>query len=312
MAPAAPAGVSLTLIDHVEDLVGEPHGFGSLVFDTQGRLVADGSRTWLYTTLFEDGRWTSWRRSLDLDTLACGPGRRILVPAGDDLVAVIHHVVALEGGRHLALYSNGLGVRAALADGPEGPFRRLDDFALDPVTAWETLGKPPRACSLEANGAFVPIIEDERVLEFWEGYDSYHWQEKRGDLGWVRLRFDKTAATLAVLERHPDNPLRLRPPDWACARCGGNLAADVRIAGRHAFFYYLRPDPGELVMALVLGEDPFMFGARTPWVYDRLLGSEVVAEKFQKVLRPDGTMLLFYESKLRDESWRTGMRRYRF
>jgi hypothetical protein len=304
-----PNGVSLRLVEHVEDLLGEPHGFGSLLFDTSGRLSTRHGRTWLYTTTLEDGRWTSWSRPFNLATRQTGPARRILVPEGVDQATVVHHVMELQDGRALAFYSNGSGVRAALAGAPASHFTPLEGFALDATEPWETLGKSNRQVSLEANGAYVRIAETNGHLEFWEGYDSYHRHRKRGDLGWARMRFEKAASKLHLIERHRANPLHLRPAGWACARCGGNLASDVLIGGQHAFFYYLRPDVNQVLMAVSLSQDGLFQGPSTPWIFDRLRGREALAEKFQKI-QLGKQMLLFYESKLTDGSWRTGLRNY--
>jgi hypothetical protein len=307
---SAPAGrTSLRLLEHREDILGEPHGFGTLPFDTHGSLVAAGTRTSLWTTALEHGGWTSWRRDLDLADLSHGPAQRVLEPAGDDLMAVVHHVIVLDDGRSLALYSNGCGLRGALAAAPEAPLERLAGFRLDPSEPWELLGRRPTECSLEANGAYARIEETDDALEFWEGYDSYHPGEKRGDLGWVRLRFDKRAGTLAAVGRHPANPLPFRPAGWACARCGGNLASDIRVDGRGLFPYYLRPDPEHVVLAAVAGDDPLFLDAGDPFDFDVLAGHEALAEKFEKV-EVGGDLLVFYESRHDDGSWHTGVRRY--
>jgi hypothetical protein len=299
----------MRLLEHCPDLLGEAHGFGTLPFDPRGRLVAEGSRTRLWTTLEETGGWTTWRRDLDLDGLAHGPATRVLEPSDDDLMAVVHDVIVLADGRALALYSNGRGLRAALAPHQDAPFERLDGFALDPEEPWELLGKRPDECSLEANGAHVLVEETSEALELWVGYDSYHRDEKRGDLGWVRLRLDLRADSLTALGRHERNPLPFRPKGWACARCGGNLATDVRVGERRIFFYYLRPDPARVVLAAVSGDDPLFLDADAPVEYDTLSGPEVLAEKFEAVVW-GGDLLVFYESRHADGSWHTALRRY--
>jgi hypothetical protein len=81
------------------------------------------------------------------------------------------------------------------------------------------------------------------------------------------------------------------------------------VGGAHSFFYYLRPDPERVRMAVVTGPDPLFLGSQTPVLHDEIAGREVLAEKFQKVL-VDGDLLLFYESKHADGSWHTAVRRY--
>src|SRR5439155_25765277 len=103
----------MRLLEHHEDIVGEPEGFGSLLFESRGHLVASGTQAARYTTALADGRWTSWRRDVDLADLTTGPARPVLDPSGDDVNSVIHHVLELDDGPALAFYSNGRGVRAA-------------------------------------------------------------------------------------------------------------------------------------------------------------------------------------------------------
>lgn len=306
--------VQLALRSHVEDVCGDAadSGFGSLLFDTDGRVsLHDGTRTWLYTTRRDSMRgWMSVVREFDLRSLDLGPSIPVLQPGPEDAWAVIHHVLQIAPGTCLALYSSGAGVRAAVAPAPNSAFSRDPDFVLQPADGWEHGGAGPHGWSLEANAAYVKIDEDSAQLEFWEGYDSYHRDEVRGDLGWARLAFDKTRGRLRLLSRHPDNPLDFRPDGFICARCGGNLASDVRIQGQRAFFYYARPDRSELAAYVALAGDPLFQAPTLRQAFDRPRGNEEVIEKFQTYML-DGTFHLLYESRLSNGWWRTGLRRYR-
>jgi len=299
---------------HIEDLCGDDadSGFGSLLFASDGRLALEAAgTTWLYTTARGDeGRWMSAARRLDPERLALGPARTVLEPEGRDRWAVIHHVLRVGEGLVLAFYSNGRGVRAALAETPGGPFRADPDFTLEPRAHWELCPSGAAASSLEANGAFVPIDEDEERLLFWEGYDSYCPSELGGELGWVKLELDKRARRVRMIEAHPANPLALRLEGYACARCGGNLASDVVLNGQRVFFYYTRRSRSELEVHAALSDDPLFQRPVFVGPFDRPLGNEEVAEKFQAYSR-DGALNLFYESRLANGRWRTGVRRYR-
>lgn len=304
------AGASPLRLDlHVEDLLGEAQGFGSLLFDAEGRVISEGGQTWLYTTLHDGRRWTSWVRRLHLGTRAVSPARQVLAPVDGEDRAVLHHVFAAREGLVVGFYSNGCGVRAATAPSPEGPFSPVPGFALDPVTGWETRGQAADDWSLEANGAFLPCGSANGELIFWEGYDSYRRSGRLGDLGWARIRLDLGDGTLGLVERNSGNPLRFRPENWACARCGGNLASGLKIRDRYPFFYYARPDADSLVLALALSDDPlFLDGQELYWV-GRPEGREVLIEKFQ-AHDLEGALLLFYESQFADGTWRTGLRSY--
>lgn len=300
----------LVLVDHVPDLLGEPHGFGSFLFDQTGTPIIEDGAIWLYTTRLEEHGWDSWVRRFDLSTLRQGPARRILVPdAGCDR-AVLHHVLTLADDLIVGFYCDGLGFRAALSTAPNDPFVPDPTFVVRPEIGWETRGEGAAAWSLECNGASVLIEDTADAAVFWQGYDSYRRDGRLGDLGWIRIRVDKSARTVRPLDRHPDNPLRFRQPRWACARCGGNLSSDVIVAGKRAFFYYIRPDESQFLIGMSLSPDPLFLRDIEHHVIGGALGDEAVAEKFQAVRRGD-ELLLFYESRHKDGSWRTGLRRYR-
>lgn len=299
------------LLEHREDLLGEPHGFGCLPFDSKGRLHALEGQTWLYSTFQEaDGRWTSWVRRFDLGTLTAGPARRTLLPVEGEDRAVIHHVIVLAPQLVLALYTSGRGVRAAVATGPEATFRTVEGFHLLPALDWELAGRPAQDCSLEANGGHVLVREDATELVFWQNYDSYRPREFGGDIGWFLCRLDKRSGGLELLDR-AGGPLAFRPEAWPCARCGSALSSELSIGGRHAFFYYVRRNGQELRIALALSDDPLFRRVDETGLIGGPLGQEEVVEKFQALPSGADEFLLFYESRFQDKSWHTGLRRYR-
>lgn len=316
-APTPPTAVlaidpesPLVLVEHVPDVLGEAHGFGGFLCDRNGRLVIEDGLTWLYTTKFAGGLWESWARRFDLATMEHGPARRVLQPnAGDDR-AVLHHVVAVADDLIVGLYCDGLGFSAGVATAPDAAFVRDPGFALRPEIGWETRGESVEGWSLECNGAHVLCEDTPEALVFWQGYDSYRRDGRLGDLGWVRLRVDKATREVRALERHAGNPLAFRNSDWSCVRCGGNLSSDVRIAGKRAFFYYIRPNDSQFFIGMALCSDPMFLRDVRCHIVGAALEEEAVAEKFQAIQR-DEELLLFYESRFEDGTWRTGLRRYR-
>jgi hypothetical protein len=303
-------GSPLVLIDHNADVLGEAHGFGGFLFDRAGRPIIEDGVTWLYTTQIIGGKWESWVRRFDLNTLRPGPARRVLLPSAGQDRAVLHHIVAIEDDFILGLYCDGVGISAGIANAPDADFVSDQTFALQPEIGWETRGGSAEVWSLESNGAYVLCEDTADETVFWQGYDSYRPDGRLGDLGWAKVRVDKSTRRVELLERHPDNPLAFRNPVWSCARCGGNLSSDVRIGGKRAFFYYLRPNISEMFIGLALSDDPLFIHDVSHYVVDTILDEETVAEKFQAIQSPDA-LLVFYENRLKDGSWRTGVRRYR-
>ncbi|MCF8113063.1 MAG: hypothetical protein K9K21_04315 [Desulfotignum sp.] len=301
----------LKLIEHIDDILDEAHGFGSFLFNTQGQTVVEHGGTWLYTTLLANGNWESWVRPFDLKTMKAGPSKRVLVPLSEDLRgAVLHHVIRITPDFFVGFFSNGRGVRAAVATTPDAIFTRDTYFGIDPVQGWETHEETIDGWALEANGAFVKIYEDVDSVIFWEGYDSYLSSRKLGDLAWAKIRIDKNMRNISLVERHPNNPLPFRDSSWSCARCGGNLSSNVRIDGQHAFFYYFRPfNSSNAFIGLALCSDPLFQKNVTHFLVDHMHGQEDVAEKFQ-VIQKENELLLFSENRFKDGSWRTGVRRF--
>ena len=309
----------LALVEYKADILAEEHGFGGFLFDLQGRPVLSGSRAWLYTTRCEAGLWHSWVRRFDLLSHAWDAPRRVLSPAPGSDRAVLHHVLQLGEALTVGFLCDGEGIGLATAPAPDADsapdadagFRIRPGFALRPEPGWETRGGPVAGWSLEANGAHVLVSDSPDTAVLWLGYDSYRREGRLGDLGWARVRIDKRSGAAAVLERHPANPLGFRAPGWACARCGGNLAAGRLADGRFAFFFYVRPSETECHIALALSPDPLFLRDVERFILDSVIGEEVVAEKFEAFVLA-GDLHLFYESKHRDGSWHTGFRRYRF
>ena len=300
----------LTLTGYRMDVLGEPHGFGGFLFDTAGRLVAQDGWTWLYTTRIVAGRWESWARRFRPETLEREAARLVLRPAADRDRAVLHHVIAVAPDFHVGFLCDGRGITAATAPAPEGDFTIDPDFALYPEVGWETRGGAVEGWSLESNGAVVPVSEDAGSVTFWQGYDSYRKEGGFGELGWARLRIDKVTRRITLEARHEGNPLKFLQDGAICARCGGNLDRDIRIGGKHAFFFYTRPTRRTLRIGLALSEDPLFFDGVEIEMFDDLMGDEQVAEKFEALQFGD-QLHLFYESMLKDQSWRTGVRTYR-
>lgn len=308
--PAIEPECPLVLVAHSPDVLGEAHGFGGFLFDCNGKpLISDGL-TWLYTTKLIAGTWESWVRPFNFATLEHGTARRVLVPDQGRDRAVLHHIVAVADDFFVGFYCDGLGFSAAVATAPDGDFVHDPGFALRPEIGWETRGSGPEGWSLECNGAFVLREDTPAAVAFWLGYDSYRRNGRLGDLGWVGVRVDKATRHVTALDRHPNNPLPFREPDWACARCGGNLSSDVTIAGRKAFFYYIRPDEPRFFIGMALSSDPLFSRDVSHYIIGDGLGEEAIAEKFQAIRRGD-ELLLFYESRFNDGTWHTGLRRYR-
>lgn len=301
----------LVLIEHQSDILGEAHGFGGFLFDRTGRIVLDPEgATWLYTTQIVGGRWESWVRRFNVNTLEAGPARLVLLPETGRDRAVLHHIVAIADDLIVGFHCTGRGIGACVAPAPDADFIVDPDFILEPVSGWETRNGPTDGWSLESNGAYVLIEDTDRHTIFWQGYDSYRREGRLGDLGWVKVRVDKVTRRVQLIGRHPGNPLAFRQPAWRCVRCGGNLSSEVRIHGKHAFFYYLRPNESEVFLGLTLSSDPLFFDAPQHHVVDTALGDEAVIEKFE-VVEAEGHIVMFYESQFIDGSWHTGLRRYR-
>jgi hypothetical protein len=294
-------------------------GFGALLYGARGTVVMHaGHKTWLYTTGLSSppppgrrnwyGKWISYVRELDLDTLASGPSKIALDLGGKDRWAVIHDVIEVGPNLFVAFYSANGGVRAAVSERPDAAFDTVRDFEVVVTDAWERQGG--REQSLESNGAHVLIGDSEAEATLWLGYDSYHVDRTAGQLGWAKIRIDKKSRDVQLLGKYPGNPLPMLGNGYIAARCGGNLATDIRLGGERAFFYYSRPDTQKIMLTVALSPDP-LFGRVSRIVeLEPPLGDEKVIEKFEAYMLDD-ELHIIYENKLSSGRWGTGMRVYK-
>jgi len=301
-------------------LPGPEHaGFGSLLYDENGELVLhDGNKTWLYTAgLFEPptggrrdwyGKWISYVREFDVKTLVSGTSEIALGLADADRWAVIHDVIEASPKLFVAFYSANGGVRAATGDRPNGIFNPVHDFKIEVTEPWEKEGG--KIDSLESNGAHVLIEETDRILTLWLGYDSYHVDRTAGQLGWAKVRIDKKAGNVELLEKHPRNPLSMLPKDYLAARCGGNLASNIRLGGQYVFFYYSRRSKTKIMLTAALASDPLFQHVTNIVEIEPPLGDEKVIEKFESYMF-DGELHIIYENQLASGHWGTGIRVYK-
>jgi hypothetical protein len=294
-------------------------GFGSLLYDEKGELVLhDGHKTWLYTTGLSErpsgdqrdwyGKWISYVREFDAKTLVSGPSKVVLGLADADRWAVIHDVIDVRPGLIVAFYSANGAVRAAVSDKPDGLFTAVRNFKIEVTDPWEKEGG--RESSLESNGAHVLIRESHEAVTLWLGYDSYHVDRTAGQLGWAKVRIDKASRDVELMEKFPGNPLRLLPKGFIAARCGGNLATNIRLGNQHAFFYYSRPDTKKIMLTLALSPDPLFSRITKTVEIEPPLGDERVIEKFESYMLDD-ELHIVYENKLASNHWGTGIRIYK-
>ena len=317
--PVRVGPVELTQVHHDENLLPDRghSGFGALLYDAEGQLVMEGDRTWLYTTgLFEApepgrrdwyGKWVSHVRDFDPRTLASGDRKVTLGLSDDDQWAVIHTAIKATDDLFVVFYSTNGRVRAATSPRPDGVFRADPEFSLEVTEAWEDEGGEED--SLESTGGFRTIADTDEALEFWLLYDSYHVDQTRGDLGWARVRVDKATGDVELLGKDPDGPLPLRPEGYIAARAGGNLGSDVRLGGKHALFYYLRPSKEVITLTAALSDDPSFRSVDEIVEFGPVQGTEEVVEKFQSYMADD-LLHVIYENKLASGHWGTGVRVY--
>lgn len=311
---------TLKRIHHDENLLPDQGhaGFGSLLFDVDGNLVLEKEGlSWLYTTgLFEAptggqrdwyGKWVSHVRTFNPKTLVSGEKKLSLGLASGEGWAVIHHAIKVSEDLYLAFYSTNVGVRAAIADKPDSEFTAIPDFELTVTEPWEDEGGEKD--SLESCGGHVKVSNTEKAFEFYLIYDSYHVDATRGELGWAKLKLDKASRKISLLEKHPGNPLNLRPENYIAARAGGNVAADIQFDGNHTFFYYTRPNRNIIMMAAALSPDPLFQNITHRVEFDTPLGNEIVIEKFEAYVL-DNILHIIYENKLSSDHWGTGIRMY--
>ena len=297
----------------------EHAGFGSLLYDEKGELVLhDGNKTWLYTTGLSEaaargqrdwyGKWISYVREFNVKALVSGKPKIALGLADADRWAVIHDVMKASANLFIAFYSANGSVRAAIGDKPDGLFKAVPGFTIEVTDAWEKEGG--KVNSLESNGAHVLINQTEHDLTLWLGYDSYHVDQTAGQLGWAKVRIDKTSGSVELVEKHPRNPLPMLPENYIAARCGGNLATNIRLGGKYAFFYYSRRSKQRIMLTVALSPDPLFQHISDIVEIEPPLRNELVIEKFETYMF-DGELHIIYENKLASGHWGTGIRIYK-
>jgi hypothetical protein len=315
------ANMRLERIHHESMLLADSQhaGFGSLLYDQNGELVLHGdNKTWLYTTgLFEApaggerdwyGKWISYAREFNVQTLVSGDSKVVLGLADADRWAVIHDVIKASENLFVAFYSANGGVRAAVSDKPDGPFKAVHNFKIEVTDPWERKGG--KLSSLESNGAHVLAEETGQVLDLWLGYDSYHVDRTAGQLGWAKVRIYKGSGDVELVEKHPGNPLPILPRNYIAARCGGNLATSIRFGGQYAFFYYSRRSRQKIMLTAALASDPLFQHITSIVEIEPPLGDEKVIEKFESYMF-DNELHIIYENHLASGHWGTGMRIYK-
>lgn len=314
-------GTRLARTHHDQNLLPDRQNasFGSLLYDERGELILhDGNKTWMYTSgLFEAptggqrdwyGKWISYAREFDVKTLQSGKSKIVLGLAGADRWAVIHDVIRASANLFVAFYSANGGVKAAISDRPDGIFKAVRDFKIETTDAWEKAGG--QIDSLESNGAHALIEDTDDLLTLWLGYDSYHVDETAGQLGWAKVRINKKSRTVEFVEKHPGNPLPMLPRNYIAARCGGNLAASVRLGGQYVFFYYTRRNKEQMMLTAALSSDPLFQHITNIVELEPPLGDEKVIEKFESYMLDD-ELHIIYENRLGSGHWGTGIRIYK-
>jgi hypothetical protein len=184
----------------------------------------------------------------------------------------------------------------------------VNDFGIQVTDEWEKRGGTVN--SVESNGAHVLIEDAGDSLTLWLCYDSYHVDATAGQLGWAKIRIDKRSGAVSLLEKHPNNPIRVLPSGYIAARCGGNLASNIRFGNQYVFFYYSRPSTQKIMLTAALSDDPLFQHITKIVELEPPLGDEQVIEKFESYLASDGLHII-YENQLRSGHWGTGMRIYR-
>ncbi len=97
---------------------------------------------------------------------------------------------------------------------------------------------------------------------------------------------------------------------YIAARCGGNLAANFRIGGKHVLFYYSRPNKEKIMLTAALSEDALFQHITKLIEFEPPLGDEQVIEKFESYA-VGNELHLIYENRLASGHWGTGMRVYK-
>lgn len=208
----------------------------------------------------------------------------------------------------MAFYSTNGGIRAAVSERPDGPFEADPTFKISVTEAWEKDGGEKQ--SLESNGAHDLIAEDDGSVTLWEGYDSYHVDKTTGQLGWAKVRIDRAARTVQLMEKDPSSPLPLLPEGYIAARSGGNLATSNRAGGKYVFLYYTRPNQSKISLTVAVSSDPLFHTVDDIVELEPPLDNEKVIEKFESFTFK-GELYVLYENQLLSGHWGTGLRIYK-
>ena len=298
-------GTKFSLVEHRDQLTGPNDHLGSLLFDTSGRIVLHGNRVaWMYTGGLIDGKWISFVREFELASMKPDTRSIILTPLADEKWSTIHLVIRVAADFHVAFYSTGSVVRAAVSERPHTGFAAAAGFEIAPSQDWE------RGCSLESDPGFVPIHEDAEEFRMWILYDTLG-PQNHGHNGWADVRIDKRRRTVSLMGKHPQNPLALRLANRATARTGGNIDSQFRLANQHYLMAYLsKPDDRTYRLAFATSPDPLFQRIDENREVAGPLGEESVIEKFHWFV-DNRELVMFYEYANPENDWRTAIRRYR-
>ena len=295
-------GVKLKRVLHHDHVTGTNDHFGALLFDGNGHLVKhDGNKTWLYCGA-KEGKWISFIREFNLDTLKAKPRKKVLTTYKNDRWASVHLAVKVAENFFVLFYSTGKQVRAAVGVAPQGPFVTDPHFGIRSSQGWE------KGCSLESDCGLVKISEDANELRIWKLYDTLG-PGSVGQNGWAEVRLDKKTRQVQLVRKHPANPIRLLREGFVAARTGGNIDSRIRLNGRHVLFYLSKRTNRDYRIAAALSKDPLFRAIDYNREIAGPIGTEGVVEKFQFYKHAEH-LYLIYENSDRNNDWRTSIRKY--
>jgi hypothetical protein len=116
----------------------------------------------------------------------------------------------------------------------------------------------------------------------------------------------QTEPPRAARGKAPGQSVADAPGQLHAARCGGNLAANIRLEDQHAFFYYTRPSKQKIMLAVALSPDPLFQTVTRIVELEPPLGDEMVIEKFESYVIGD-RLHIIYENNLVSGHWGTGI-----
>ena len=295
--------VKLEQVYHTDQLTGTNDHFGSLLFDSDGHLAKHGgNKTWLFTGA-KIGQWISFVREFDLDTLRSSERKLILPVYKNDRWATAHLAIKAAEDLYVIFFSTGKQIRAAVAAVPEGPFTVDSSFGIRPNAEWE------KGCAIESDCGFVKISETDDELRIWKLYDTLC-EGSTGQNGWAEVRIDTRKRSIELVQKHPDNPIKLLKSGIIAARTGGNVDSRIRFAGKYGLFYLSKKNNRTYRMAAALGPDPLLQTIEWNEEIAGPLGTEAVIEKFQWYFHA-GHFFVIYENADSRNDWRSSIRKYR-